>query len=402
MIVPSIDLMDGNAVQLVGGKNKAIDAGDPRPIAERFARAGEVAVVDLDAALGRGSNADVISELIDIAPCRVGGGIRDVDTAIRWLDRGATKVVLGTAAVPEVLRQLPSDRVVAALDADGGEIVVEGWRKRTGHGVIERMKVLEGLAGGFLVTFVEREGRMGGTNMDQVGALVRAAGRSRVTVAGGVTTMDEIAAIDEHGADAQIGMALYSGRMDLAAGFAASMRGTAPWPAVVVDEHGVALTLTECDLDSLQAALSTGRHTVAGRDVQIVRADQAESRTSLRLVVRTDDSRGEHARTSWGEDWGLPRLGRRLLARVRDAPAGSYTRRLLDDPDLLRAKLSEEASELADAVEVDHVAEETADVLYFALVAAARAGVPLSAVAERLDRRSLRVSRRPGDAKDRP
>ena len=85
MIIPAIDLMDGNAVQLVGGREKAIDAGDPRPIAERFARAGEIAVIDLDAALGQGSNAPVIEELLRIGRCRVGGGIRDVETARRWL-----------------------------------------------------------------------------------------------------------------------------------------------------------------------------------------------------------------------------------------------------------------------------------------------------------------------------
>ena len=91
MIVPSIDLMDGHAVQLVGGREKAIDAGDPRPIAERFALAGEIAVIDLDAALGQGSNADVIEDLLRIGRCRVGGGIRDVESARRWLDAGAAK-----------------------------------------------------------------------------------------------------------------------------------------------------------------------------------------------------------------------------------------------------------------------------------------------------------------------
>ena len=117
MIVPSIDLQGGNAVQLVGGKALAIDAGDPRPIAERFRRVGEIAVVDLDAALGRGNNREVMQELVKIAPCRIGGGIRDVDAALSWLDAGATKVVLGTAARPDVLRHLPRDRVVVALDA---------------------------------------------------------------------------------------------------------------------------------------------------------------------------------------------------------------------------------------------------------------------------------------------
>jgi len=101
VIVPSIDLQSGAAVQLIGGEEKAIDAGDPRPIADRFGRAGEVAVIDLDAAMGAGSNEDTIRDLLDIAPCRVGGGIRDIETAIKWLDLGARKVILGTAATPE-------------------------------------------------------------------------------------------------------------------------------------------------------------------------------------------------------------------------------------------------------------------------------------------------------------
>ena len=89
MIVPSIDLQSGQAVQLIGGETKALDAGDPRPLARRYGRVGEIAVVDLDAALGQGSNAAVIEELLELAPCRVGGGIRDAASAIAWLDRGA-------------------------------------------------------------------------------------------------------------------------------------------------------------------------------------------------------------------------------------------------------------------------------------------------------------------------
>ena len=133
MIIPSIDLMDGHAVQLVGGREKAIDAGDPRPIAERFRLAGTLAVIDLDAALGRGSNAGVIRDLLRLAPCRVGGGIRTVEAALDWLDAGAEQVILGTAAVPELLEQLPRERVVAALDADRDDVMVEGWRRATGR-----------------------------------------------------------------------------------------------------------------------------------------------------------------------------------------------------------------------------------------------------------------------------
>ena len=208
MIVPSIDLQDGHAVQLVGGEQKVLDAGDPRPLARRYGLVGEIAVVDLDAALGKGSNAAVIEDLVDLAPCRVGGGLRDVGSAIRWLDRGAVSVVLGTAARPEVLEKLPRARVIAALDARHGEVVVEGWQKRTGQQVLERIAALRELVGGFLVTFVEREGRLQGTDLAFAKEIRAAAGEAAVTIAGGITTGEEVRELDGLGCDAQIGMAL--------------------------------------------------------------------------------------------------------------------------------------------------------------------------------------------------
>ncbi|CAN0599716.1 unnamed protein product, partial [Laminaria digitata] len=114
MMIPSIDIQNGQAVQLIGGEKKAIDAGDPRPIAAKFARVGEIALIDLDAAMGAGNNTAIMRDICAQYPCRVGGGIRDVQTAIDWLDAGARKVILGTAATPEILRELPRDRVIAA------------------------------------------------------------------------------------------------------------------------------------------------------------------------------------------------------------------------------------------------------------------------------------------------
>ena len=126
----SIDLMDGRAVQLRQGKEFVLDGGDPFERLEEFSVAGEVAVVDLDAAMGKGSNAPIIRELVRQAPCRVGGGIRDIDAALAWLDAGAERVVIGTAASADFCSQLPRDRVVAAVDAEGGRVVVEGCRPK--------------------------------------------------------------------------------------------------------------------------------------------------------------------------------------------------------------------------------------------------------------------------------
>lgn len=412
MIVPSIDLEGGQAVQLIGGEQKALDAGDPRPIAERYGLVGEIAVVDLDAALGRGDNTAVIEDLIERAPCRVGGGIRDLDTAIRWLDRGALKIVLGTAAKPELLRQLPPERVIAALDAKHGEVVVEGWQKRTGRGVLEKIHELRDLVGGFLITFVEREGRLGGTDLAFAKEIKAAAGDAAITIAGGVTTAEEVAALDRLGCAAQVGMALYTDKLDLAEAFAAPLISDRPdglWPTVVVDERGVALGLCYSDLDSLRAALDRGQgiyHSrsrglwvkgeTSGAVQQLVRIDADCDRDCLRFTVRQGPPGFCHlnTRTCWGEDQGLGALARRLVARKQAAPAGSYTAKLFAEPELLGAKLREEANELAVAETHADVTHEAADVLYFTLTTLARHGVDLSAIEAALDRRARKVTRR--------
>ncbi len=417
MIVPSIDLMNGQTVQLIGGRDHALDAGHPGPIAERFGRVGEVAVIDLDAALSKGSNAELIRGLLRTTRCRVGGGIRSVEAALGWLDAGAQKVILGTAAKPELLRQLPRERVIAALDARDGEVVVEGWTQGTGLRIEDQMHALRGFVSGFLVTFVEREGRLGGTDLSRVAALVEAAGDARVTIAGGVTTADEVAALDRAGADAQVGMALYTGRMDLAEAFCAPLVSDRPdglFPTVICDTHGVALGLAYSNVESVRAALDRGRGVywsrqrglwekgaTSGAHQTLVRIDADCDRDALRFIVDQHGPGFCHLNTwtCFGPERGLPALARTLAARVADAPAGSYTRRLLEDPALLRAKLLEEAAELAEAQTPDHVVAEVADVVYFALVALARAGRPLSEVEAELDHRALKVHRRKGDAK---
>jgi phosphoribosyl-AMP cyclohydrolase / phosphoribosyl-ATP pyrophosphohydrolase len=412
MIVPSIDLQDGCAVQLIGGETKALDAGDPRPLARRYGLVGEIAVVDLDAALGKGSNAAVIKALLDLAPCRVGGGIRDVASAVSWLDRGALKVVLGTAARPEVLKELPQGRVIAALDARHGEVVVEGWQKRTGQRVLERIAALRDLVGGFLVTFVEREGRLQGTDLDFAEQIRAAAGDAEVTIAGGITTAEEVARLDRLGCDAQVGMALYTGKLGLAEAVAAPLESDRPdglWPTVVVDERGIALGLCYSDLASLRAALERGqgvyhsrsrglwtKGATSGATQELLRIDADCDRDCLRFTVRQQPPGFCHrnTRTCWGADAGLGALARRLVERKIAAAAGSFTARLLADPQLLGTKLREEASELADAEARANVIHEAADVLYFTLTTLARHDIDLAEVERALDRRALKVTRR--------
>lgn len=421
MIIPSIDLMGGQAVQLVEGREKVLDAGDPRPLADRFGLVGEVGVIDLDAALGQGSNEGLIRELLERADCRVGGGIRDEQTAVSWLDAGAARVIVGTAATPELLSRLPRERVMAALDARDNDVVVEGWTKHTGATVESRIDELKEHVSGFLVTFVEREGRMGGLPLERVREIVERAAPVRVTVAGGARTVEDIAAADEAGADVQVGMALYTGAIDLADAFCAPLRSDREdglWPTVVADQQGIVLGLVYSNAESVREAIarrqgvyhsrSRGGLWVKGESSgdrqDLVRVDVDCDRDALRFTVRQHGAGFCHtgSATCFGELNGIARLASTIQSRIDGAPSGSYTHRLVHEPGLLEKKLIEEARELGEASQAEHVAHEAADVIYFALVAAARRGVSLADIDLVLDRRARRVTRRPGHAKPEP
>jgi len=416
MIIPSIDLMGGRVVQLVGGRDLALEAGDPTPLARQFGLIGEVALIDLDAAIGQGSNAELVRALLRIARCRVGGGIRSVDAAVQWLDAGAAKVILGSAAKPDILRHLPREQVIVALDAEHGEVVVNGWRTRTGVSVLDAMRQLRDLAGGFLVTFVEREGRLGGVDAAAVEAIRSECGDASLTIAGGIASAAEIAMLDRMGVDAQVGMALYTGRFTIADAIASMLRSDRPdglWPTVVTDERGVALGLCWSNLESLTQAFERRRGVyfsrsrglwekgaTSGATQELLAVDLDCDRDAIRFTVRQSGGfchRG--TRTCWGNPGGQAALESRITDRIARAPSGSYTARLREDRGLLRAKLVEEATELADASQRDDVIHEAADLMYFTQVAMAAGGVTLADVDSELDRRALRVSRRAGEAK---
>ncbi len=417
MIVPSIDLMKGHAVQLRGGRELVINAGDPRPLAEKFGRIGEVAVIDLDAAMCRGSNATVIKDLLQLAPCRVGGGIRDVKTAIHWLDSGARKVILGTAAKPEIIRELPRERVIVALDALDGEVVVDGWQTKTSVPIEDRIDELREYVAGFLITMVEREGRLVGADMNRMQQLASRADGVRITAAGGVATVDEIAQLDRLGIEAQVGMALYSGRFDLADSVFAllnSDRSDQLIPTVVAGANGRALGLAYSNIDSLRVAINDGvgayysrqrglwiKGALSGNTQRLLAVDVDCDRDTLRFTV---EQRGtgfchQDTATCWGPHSGLAALEARVIDRLADPPTGSYTARLIHDSELLSSKITEEAAEFIDATDPVHIAEEAADLLYFVMVRLQQAGISTSDVEAILDKRALNVTRRPGNAK---
>jgi len=418
MIVPSIDIQNGKAVQLRHGREFVLDGGDPMERLEQFSVAGEVAVIDLDAALGKGSNAELIRQMVKIADCRVGGGIRDAETATAWLDAGATSIIIGTAASVEFCSLFPRERVIAAVDAERGSVVVDGWQRKTEHNVLERIAELSPAVGGFLLTQVEREGDMGGFDFSLVERAVAAAGSARVTAAGGITTATEIADLSRLGADAQVGMALYSERLTLGEAVAAPLeRGLEDrlWPTVVCDENGFALGLVWSTRESVATAVEQRRGIywsrsrkelwvkgeTSGSTQELLRVDLDCDRDALKFTVRQHGNGFCHTgdRACWPTAFNLSTLQQVLSNRRSSSDPNSGTSRLFADPDLLSSKLIEEAKELAAAETADEARNEAADLLYFALVAAERSGVSLESVFKELGLRNRKVSRRPMKAK---
>jgi len=224
MIIPCIDLQGGKAVQLVRGRRRVLAVDDVLGLLERFRRYSIVHVIDLDAAMGRGRNDRWVRALCQRAPgrLRVGGGIRTVARAERVLRWGADKIIVSSAAfrrgrinhsfLRRLVARVGRRRILLALDAENGQLVVRGWRRRYALRPEELMPELERYCSEFLCTCVEREGRLGGTNLAWFRSLRRAT-RLPITAAGGIRSRAEVAALARLKMKAAVGMALYLDRL---------------------------------------------------------------------------------------------------------------------------------------------------------------------------------------------
>jgi phosphoribosylformimino-5-aminoimidazole carboxamide ribotide isomerase len=224
MIIPCIDLMDGKVVQLVQGREKALEGDSPDEMLRKFSAFPQIQVIDLDAAMGRGANDNLVEMLASKAVIRAGGGVRTIERAQTLLRQGAYRVIVGTSAFNAegpnhpFLRSLQDavgrERIVLALDTKGGRIVIKGWQEATRFTAEEVISQLEPYCSGFLCTYVDKEGMMQGTDLDWFRRL-RAATNMEITAAGGITTIDDIRALTALNIHCALGMAIYTGRLDL-------------------------------------------------------------------------------------------------------------------------------------------------------------------------------------------
>lgn len=225
MLIPSIDLLGGRIVQLIQGEKKAIESNDFDSWIDRFKQFPLIQLIDLDAALGQGNNGPLISEICGRLPCQVGGGLRSARMGADLFTVGARRVIFGSSLIkdgtPDVAfaeglaRELGRERLVFAVDVRAGHIVIKGWREQTGLAPEPVMAVLEPFCSAFLCTNVDTEGLMHGFPLELARRL-RAATRSQLIVAGGISSSEEVARLESLGADSVVGMAIYTGAMSCA------------------------------------------------------------------------------------------------------------------------------------------------------------------------------------------
>ena len=224
MLIPSIDLKGGRVVQLVQGERLAIESDDLDGWVARFSGFPKVQLIDLDAAMGSGTNDTLVRQVAPRLRSRVGGGIRSIERAREVLDYGAVAIIVSSslfrngqpdlAFARSLADAVGPERVIAAVDSKGGRVVIRGWTEPVDVTAAEAARALEPYCGEFLYTHVDREGLMRGTDMTAVQAVAQATSRP-VTAAGGITTREEIDTLDAAGIDAVVGMALYTGTLSL-------------------------------------------------------------------------------------------------------------------------------------------------------------------------------------------
>ena len=224
MLIPSIDLMGGKIVQLVQGERKALEFDDFDGWIERFSKYPLVQLIDLDAARGQGENRALVAHFAELLPCQVGGGIRTVAKAETMLATGARKVIVGSSLVrhgaidmdlaADLAAAAGRENLVFAVDSRRGKVATDGWRNRTEISPVRMIQALEPWCDAFLYTHIDTEGLMQGFPLDVIREL-RAATSRRLLAAGGITTHEEIAWLETINADAVVGMAIYTSKLQV-------------------------------------------------------------------------------------------------------------------------------------------------------------------------------------------
>lgn len=411
MVISSIDLMDGKAVQLKQGREKILENNHPLALAEEFNRYGKIAVIDLDAAMEKGNNRKLIQEILKTSECRVGGGIREPHQALKLISEGAEKVIIGSKAfnnnkvnhsfLKKMKKCIGSKKMIIAVDSLNKFIMTHGWKQKTGLNVFKTLPELEDYAEEFLFTCVEKEGTMQGIDMASVRKL-RNLTDKKITAAGGICSLDEIKKLASMDVDAQIGRSLYSGEIDLADAFIESLNWKQELlPTITEDTSGQVLMLAYSNKNSITEAFqrrkmcyhSRSRNKLwikgeqSGNFQHLVKMRADCDRDAILATVKQEGTACHTGSYSCFGDrkFNLSVLLKIIESRLANPAPDSYTAGL--DTEKLNQKILEEAKEVIEAESSREITWEIADIMYFLMVLLKKRGISISSIFQELRRR---------------
>ena len=427
MVISSIDLKDGHVVQLKNGKDLVLARDDADELIKDFDFYGEVAVIDLDAAMGnvdaKGNtvNTNLLKSLLRKGNVRTGGGVRTVKRAKQLISLGAEKVIVGSSAwkknpdsenvldtefLDELVKAIGKQRIIISVDAINGKIAVKGWTETIDVPLITGAKQAEKYCSELLFTCVEKEGCMQGTNL-QMAQELRESVSCRVVVAGGVSSVEEIEQLEKMHCDVQLGMALYTNKVSLSESFVRCL----DWqkvndliPVIAQSVNGQVLMTGYANKEAFEKTFETKKLTFFSRTRNCLWTKGETSGHYLEVVkLRVDCDRDTVLATviphggvchtgsftcfssEADEKSSLERLYGIISERFENPAPGSYTATL--DDKRVREKVEEESEELCEADGKDEVIWEACDLLYFMSVLMYKEGVCWQDVYDELDRR---------------
>lgn len=226
--IPAIDIKDGKCVQLVGGVfgSEKVVIDDIESVASNFYKTGikRLHIIDLNAAKDINDNVKIIEKLLKNKECeiQVGGGIRTIDRAESLINSGANYVIVGTSAIKnikflkELSEKIGKEKIIVSLDYKNKKVLTHGWDESTSLSPIELAKKMESLCSSFLMTCVDKEGQLKGPDLDYLKEIVKEI-KAPIIASGGITTIEDLKKLKNIGIyGAVIGMAVYTGRINLA------------------------------------------------------------------------------------------------------------------------------------------------------------------------------------------
>jgi phosphoribosyl-ATP pyrophosphohydrolase len=376
--------MKGKAVKLVNGDlTKQKFSADALILAKEFSVYPEINLIDLDAAFGTGDNLELIEEICRICNCNVGGGVRTVEKAYGLLKAGANKIIIGTKATEEFLSKLPKEKVIVAIDSRRGKITDKGWKRQRKETPFDKIKKLENYCSGFLYTYVDKEGTMKGIDRDTTKKLLKITDK-KIYYAGGISNKYDVLELENINVNPVVGMAYYENRIDYADLFVSILdfeKNNGIIPTIVQDTSGQVLMLAYSSKESVLKALKERsgiyysrskkrlwkKGETSGNYQELIRINIDCDKDALLFTVKQKNIACHTGRYSCFEE---KEFSFERLFEIIESKKGkkTFTGSLFKDDALLKKKILEEASEVANFRDKDNLKWEVADLLYFIFI----------------------------------